>query len=519
VVRIIQTADLDPHVSLPRTTNDWVYNGLDCCVTLEICHTLLEQLDDTSRTIYERSLALQGPVLEMTLRGIKINEVERKQILAHTVRDIMKLEANLYMILQEGLGIDTKMKGPTKYWRSNKQLMHLFYTVLGLEPIKKRNAAGGFSPTVEETALEKLSIHFYAEPICAHILLLRDLDKQRQLLETELDEDKHLRASWNIAGTNSGRFSCSESAFGTGRNTQNIDKRLRTMFIADDGMKLANLDLKQADARNLGAICWELFVEKYGPEFAGKYLDYCESGDLHTKVCEMGWPTLPWTGNTAADRAIADVIAHKGMSYRDLSKRLGHGTNYQGEVSVAQATKLAMSVILAFKKKYFAGFPCIELWHDWVRRQLIDFGFITTLLGRRRFFYGRPRDANNIREAVAYGPQSMTAEQTHMGLVNLFRTNRVQLLLEGHDALIFQYPKDEEEEILPLAIAAMTIPLTLKQGREFVVPVDAKVGWNWGDKTSDNYHGLAKWKGAPDERTSPVYGKQPRLSFLRELER
>ena len=233
---------------------------------------------------------------------------------------------------------------------------------------------------MNEDSLEKISVNFYATPLCNFILALRDLDKKRQFLQTELDEDERMRSGWNIAGTNTGRFSSSESAFGTGRNEQNIDKRLRELFIASPGMKLANLDLEQADARNLGATCWNLFVDQYGDAIAGKYLDASESGHLHTDVCRMGWPELPWTGDSISDREVADTLAHKAQSYRDLAKRLGYGVNYQGMVNVANSTKLPMSQVLSFQDKYFDGFPCIKMWHEWIPNQLREFGFITTLL-------------------------------------------------------------------------------------------------------------------------------------------
>jgi DNA polymerase I-like protein with 3'-5' exonuclease and polymerase domains len=127
---------------------------------------------------------------------------------------------------------------------------------------------------------------------------------------------------------------------------------------------------------------------------------------------------------------------------------------------------------------------------------------ITTLFGRRRFFFGRPTEDSTIREAIAYAPQSMTADEINLGLLNLFRTNKVQLLVQVHDSLLFQYPEELEDEIIPLALDCLKVPLRLRHGREFVVPVDAKVGWNWGDTTVDknnaitgNEDGLMKWKG------------------------
>ena len=127
---------------------------------------------------------------------------------------------------------------------------------------------------------------------------------------------------------------------------------------------------------------------------------------------------------------------------------------------------------------------------------------ITTLFGRRRYFFGRPSEDSTIREAIAYAPQSMTADEINIGMLNLFRTNRVQLLVQVHDSLLFQYPEDEEDEIIPLALDCLRAPLILKRGREFCVPVDAKTGWNWGDVVTDrqgnpieNVEGLSKWKG------------------------
>ena len=64
-MRIIETGTLEPTSRLTRNEQDWIYNGLDVCVTFEIVNKLLDQLDDVSRSVYERSLALQGPIRAM----------------------------------------------------------------------------------------------------------------------------------------------------------------------------------------------------------------------------------------------------------------------------------------------------------------------------------------------------------------------------------------------------------------------------------------------------------------------
>ena len=512
-MRIIETHNLSPTTLLTQDENDWVYNGLDVCVTLEIVQNLLSQLDAVSRPTYAFSKALQGPILEMNMRGLRVDKSRRDEVLTTYKSDIKFLTEQLNAFAEEGIGMSVN-------WNSSAQLKQLFYGVLGLNPIKKRNAQGVFAPTVDREALEKLSSYMIAEPICERLLLIRDLDKKRQLLETGIDPDGRMRTSFNIAGTNTGRLASAISDMGTGRNLQNIDRELRSVFIADPGMKFGNLDLEQADARNVGALCWDYFVDSKGADFAGRFLDACESGDLHTATCKLAWTELPWTGTPKGDRAVADQLAYRQDSYRQLAKKLGHGTNYYGTPrTMAMHTKTAVKLIEDFQKRYFSGYPCIQEWHKHVKHMLKYESQITTLMGRRRHFWGRHNDDSTLRAAIAYAPQSMTGDQINTGLLNLFRTGKVELLVQVHDSLLFQYPEDREESIIPMALDALRVPIILKHDREFVVPVDAKTGWNWGDTEHDkqgnlvgNEDGLLKWKGSDQRKRQR--GSQLSLSSL-----
>jgi len=73
----------------------------------------------------------------------------------------------------------------------------------------------------------------------------------------------------------------------------------------------------------------------------------------------------------------------------------------------------------------------------------------------------------------------MTADEIDTGLLKLWRLNICQLLVQVHDSILIQYPEELEDVILPQAIAVLKTKLVLEKGREFIVPVDAKVGWNW----------------------------------------
>jgi DNA polymerase I-like protein with 3'-5' exonuclease and polymerase domains len=357
-MRLIQTADLTPYSIKSQTERDIVYNAMDVFVTLEVLEALLPQLDDVTRASYERSLALQGPILEMNMRGTRIDLTARDEALEMYKAEREKIQANFHRICREAFGIVPE-KGST-VWGSPKKLMQLFYERMKIPSVKKRNAQGRYTPTVNREALERLANYFQAMPLVNHVLALRDIGKKIGFLSTELDEDGRIRTSFNIAGTTTFRLASSLSDFGgTGTNLQNIERRLRRVFIPDEGFKFANIDLEQADARNVGAIIATLFNEY-------TFLDACESGDLHTTVCKLAWFELPWTGEPKQDRAIADQIAYRDLSYRDLSKKLGHGTNYYGKPhTMSRHTKLPQDVIKSFQSKYFGAFP-ISRWHDWV---------------------------------------------------------------------------------------------------------------------------------------------------------
>lgn len=501
MARIIQTGDLTPATVLSNNDREWVYNGLDCCVTLEVLEALLPQVDNVSGQTYGFSRALQAPILEMATRGVLVNQSRRAKVLNEFRAQIDQLSAQLTEIVREGVGFSVK---DNTWWRSPHQLKNLLYDVMQLPVQRKKNANGKMAPTTNREAVEKLGVYFIAEPVCNHLLALRDLDKKRQFLETGIDPDGRMRTSFNIAGTNTGRLASSMSDFGTGTNLQNVDRSLRSVFMADPRMKFANLDLEQGDSRNVGAICWNTFIE-HGEVFAGSYLNACESGDLHTSVAKMVWPELAWTGDPKADKAIAEVIFYRQDSYRQMSKKGGHGTNYFGsDITMAKHLKVAKSIIAEFQQRYFAAFPVIGSynrdrtklnWHNWVRQQLMNEGQLTTMFGRRRFFFGRPSDDATLREAIAYEPQSMTADEIDTGMLNLWRANRVQLLIQVHDSILIQYPEEEEDEIIPWALQALRVPLVLARGREFCVPTEAKIGWNWGDHSADNPDGLKKWQG------------------------
>jgi DNA polymerase-1 len=475
-MKIISTNLSEPE-SLSNFERDQVYNGLDCCVTSEVFEMLRTQLDDATYRTYEFSKALQGPVLEMRLRGVRIDNKRRWEVVEDLYEQVSALEETLDEIVSKGLGFYGFN------WRSNDDLKHLFYDCLNIPPIMYMG-----KPTVNRKALEKLGGYLEARPIANILIAMRDIAGKIKTLKTVSDDDDRIRTSYKIAGTDTGRFSSSLSEFGTGGNLQNIEESLRSIFIADEGMKLAYLDAAQGESRCVGAIEWNLFNDP-------RYLDACESGDLHTVVAKLCWPELAWTGDLDADRRLAEEPYYRHFSRRFMCKKIGHGTNYGGgPKTLAAQSQVDIGVVEDFQPDYFEAFPAHQRWHRWVDNQLRQKGWIVSLSGRRRQFWGRRNSPDTLRAAIAYDPQGSLADIVNNGMLNVWRERTATLLMQCHDAVVIQYPQEQEDEIIPKVRKQLEHTLMLRDGRQFTIPYDCQVGWNWGKWTKENPDGLREYK-------------------------
>lgn len=474
-------------------------------ITYEVLDALLPQLTPVTRQIYNFSRALQGPILDMNARGVLIDQARRNEVLSSYRRDVNRLSEQLNSIIRDGIGWDFELtKNRKNPWPSDAQLQHLFFNIMGLPQQWTRGANGERRPTVNRDALEKLEHYFYAEPIVRHLYALRELGKKISFLSTSVDADGRLRTSFNIAGTTTGRLASSYSDFGTGTNLQNVENKLRSVFIADPGYKFCNIDLEQSDSRAVGAIHWNLFRDS-------SYLNACESGDLHTAVSRIAFRNLQFSGDLGEDRRIAGGRFYREFSYRDASKRLGHGTNYQGQSDkMSRATHIPIGDIIRFQNEYLTAFPAFKLWWQWVEEQIKHVQKLTTFLGRQRHFFGHWRDAETIRQAIAYEPQSVTADTINRGMLAVWGTNQVQLLLQVHDSILFQFPEGREAEIVPAMVKCVEQMAELKEGRLFTIPAEAKTGWNWADDPSDP-DSLRKFRGRDARRRQ----RDPSKSYSR----
>lgn len=501
----IATHELTPKTiaQMKPETRLQVYNGLDCCLTLEVFEEMSRTFNKAPE-IYAFERAMQAPYLDMMLRGFRIDRLSRE----HAAHDLRQRIARLQDILNQfANAVWDKPLNPA----SPKQLQEFFYKRMRL-PEVWLSQKGEKKLSTNREALEKLEVYLHARPIIACILTIRDLAKQLQVFETEIDGDNRFRTSYNVAGTTTGRPSSSENAFGTGGNAQNIAPGLRFVFISDPGYKLVNIDLEQVEARDVGFICGCLFDD-------WAFLDACESGDLHTNNSRLIWPELGWTSDPKQNRQIADRQFYREFSYRDMAKRGGHLSNYVGTAFTASRhLKVPQAIMEEFQARYCRGrpanpkkgspeivpaYPSISRYWQWVATELQTVQQLTNLFGRRRHFFGRPNDDATLREAVAFLPQSTTADRMNLGLWRVWKyMPQVQLLAQTYDSITFQVPDRFLDEAVAEALLHIQVKLEAPNGRKYTVPGSAAIGWNWGYASETNPNGLVKWSPTkPDTRT------------------
>lgn len=494
-MRIINTAvdDLD---KLKAWDKDQVYNGLDICCTHELHGRISQQLDNTTDTTYAFSRALQGPVIEMGIRGVLVDQQARAATIDLMFAKIEKIERQLEEIVYDGIGMESFN------WRSHADLQRLFYHYLEIPPIRKSGR-----PTTDANAREKLAAYPIATQLVKHINAITELGDKISTLKTEIDDDGRIRTSYNIAGTSTGRFSSSLSEFGTGGNLQNVEESLRSILIADKGFKFAKCDAKSGESFCVGAIEWNLFRD-------GAYLDACESGDPHTAVARLCWPNLGWTGNNNKDKDIAEQPYFRHYSYRFMCKKIGHGSNYLGTpATIAEQTRIGLQLIKEFQPIYFKAFPAHQRWHEHVRDQVRETGTLTTLTGRKRHFFGRLIEASTIREAVAFDPQGSLADIVNTAMLNIWRKGYCQVMMQEHDAITFMYPEKDEDKIIPMLMADLIVPIPLAGGRVLRIPYDCQVGFN-----KSKYHpiknpdGLRDYVGHDNRKRTIKHGLLDRTS-------
>jgi len=184
-------------------------------------------------------------------------------------------------------------------------------------------------------------------------------------------------------------------------------------------------------------------------------------------------------------------------------------SNYNGTAyTLARQARAPRNLVENFQNAYFKRFPGIKAWHRWTALQLERKGYLITAYGDRRQFWNRLWDDSTIRSAIAFQPQHIVGKLTAVACHRIWSElphEDVQLLANGHDAVILQIRKNKVAEYYPRVLECLKNPLSVLdingKTRELYIPWDAEVGYNWGkrkekkDGTIVNPQGMRRYKG------------------------
>lgn len=503
----------------------WAYNALDCTGTAEICDVLLPRLNENQARTYAFERALQAPALSMMLRGVRVDQNKRNEMVTSLKRELnsdLKRIAKIPEIVEKWdgrikeTGVCPGTFGKRHKWpkgepdetrrckvcnvprmavdafnpNSPTQTAHLFYDLLKVPEFT--NKTGEVS--TDEDVLERIGRKFPEfAGITEPILGVRNKKKQLGSLAARLSPDGRYPSSFNVGAAWTGRFSSSKNPFGLGGNLQNVAERHRRVFIADPGMDMGYADYMQGESN--------IVAHLSGDE---KYIEAHRLGDVHTYVTRYIWPELPWTGDLKKDKLVAKQNppwdTAPGHDYRFQCKRIQHGSNYGlTPRGISLIAHIPINEAKRAYENYMSEFDHIPAWQDHIAKDIREHKSLTNPLGREITLFGRPWDKHTIKQGLAFLPQSTLADIENIAMWrvwNELETEGVLLLAQVHDALLHEFPR-ERQDLEKRVLELMSIPVSVTdiydKTRIMIIGVETATGRNWGHTSKDNPNGLKEF--------------------------
>ena len=398
--------------------------------------------------LYDIEMPLSAVLCDMELAGFFVN-CEGIEKYGHELDAIAAdLEARIYLAAGREFNIN-----------SPKQLGEVLFEELMLPAGKKTKT--GYSTSAE--ILEKLRKY---HPIIDDILDYRQVTKLKSTyvdgLLKVVGEDGKIHTHLKQTGTATGRLSSTEP------NLQNIPIRtelgreFRKFFIPENENKLLiDADYSQIELRVLAHISGD---ENMIDAFVGGY-------DIHTST---------------ACRIFGITPEAMTVEHRKRAKAINFGILYgMGEFSLSDDLKISIAKAKEYIKSYLDSYPAIEKYLDDIVSSAKENGFVTTMLGRRRYIPELSATNKNIRnfgERVAKNSpiQGSSADIIKLAMINVDKRLKesgtgARLLLQVHDELIVETPKECAESVLEILryemenAVKLSIPLT----------VEANIGKTW----------------------------------------
>lgn len=428
------------------------YSGEDADITLRLAHRLFPRVrqEGMEQLFTEVEVPLVLVLARMELAGIRVDRKLLATLSEEFGRQRKVLEAEIYALAGEEFNLS-----------SPQQLQTILFDKLGL-PRGKKTKTGS---STDSSVLEALADRF---PLPAKILAYRAFAKLQNTYVDALPKLIHPRTgrihtSFNQTVTATGRLSSSNP------NLQNIPvrseegRRIRMAFIPERGHVLLSADYSQIELRLLAHLSQDpVLIESFQKE-----------QDVHAR--------------TAAELFGVPLEA-VSADQRRQAKTINFGIIYgMGAQRLARSLGIPLKTAQTYIAEYFARYRGIKEYMDDVVAEAKKRGYVTTLLGRRRYvpdLQSQNAQLASAAERVAINTpiQGTAADLMKMAMVAIDRRLtdeklRTRMLLQVHDELVFEVPEDEVERVKRMVREVMERVMTLR------VPlvVELGVGTNWAE--------------------------------------
>ena len=428
----------------------WYYNAQDCFYTLRAAIGIEKELFLQGRLDFIHNYINKElfAALEMQRTRLKRNEVNHDFL-----RVTAQREAEATRVFRELLS------GTSVNVNSPKQVKDFLYGKQKLTPIFVDR-----KPSVDENALKTLRTKY---PDCQELeLIIKERHLRKKLssyLDTPIDPDGYLGCAWNIAGTETGRWSSGKSAHRRGLNLQTVPKLLRYSYEAPPGRVFIQPDLSQAEAR----------VSAYlarCPDLIALFNDPKRSVHMENALAIFGH---------SVKKDTKDYV---------IAKQCLHAANYKmGPDRFAVEAGISKQRAKDILAAYYARYPELQDWHARTREAILQVGKLVTPLGRERTFYHARAEVlltgtlsgESWRNAIAYIPQATVPDVLNQGMLRTWEElDYLWLHHQGHDSCLVSVPCDKLGECCERLVANLAIPIPMGLAT-LVIPVEVAWGFYW----------------------------------------
>ena len=385
---------------------------------------------------------------DMEQCGFSIDKDILHEVATEIKAELASLTQEIYDIVGEEFNIN-----------STKQLAHILFEVLNL------NSKGAKTKTGYSTNVEVLQDLVNDHPVISLLLRYRELEKLRSTyldgMEPLIDSEGKIHTIFKQTVTATGRLSSTEP------NLQNIPVRkeegrqIRKMFIASKGCELVCADYSQIELRLMAAFSKD----------EGMVEDFKSGKDIHAATAAKIF-------NIPIDFVTKDL--------RRQAKAVNFGIIY-GITDFGLSQDLGIPVYKAkeFTTNYFKTYPRVHEYMNELVAEATKNGYAKTMMGRIRSIPELTMSNRNMqgfgkRVAMNMPLQGSASDIMKLAMIKVHDELEAQglkakLIMQVHDELIIDTPKDEVEKV----------SILLKQAMENVVKLDVPliaevgVGHNW----------------------------------------